>query len=254
MELKYSVAKLSEFKAVEGAGNGGFEGYGSVFGVRDDGGDIVLKGAFANKLDDFKTRGFIGLSHDWNGLPIGYVKEAREDDYGLFIQTEYHSHQMAQEARTVAQERIEAGKGVYLSIGYSVEPGGAAPSNDGMSRLLSQLKLYEVSQVNVPMLDVAEFTGVKAIDQGTRVLNLVKDYADRMHAIGELRTKEGRVLSSANRKLLDDLLGQLKTVAAKINELLEATTPKETEEDSAKSGKQLFAEFQRIQATLNGVL
>lgn len=249
MELKYAVAKLSDFKASSDSDTGGFEGYGSVFGVRDDGGDIVLKGAYVDTLPDFKQRGFIGLSHDWNGLPIGYVKDAREDDYGLFIQTEYHSHQQAQEARTVAQERIAAGKGVYLSIGYSVEPGGAAPSSDGQSRLLTRLKLYEVSQVNVPMLDVAEFTGVKAVDQGQQVLTLVKQYAERMHAIRDLRSKDGRVLSEANRKLLDDLLSELKAVATKVDELLQA--PVTT--DAKKSNLALFAEFQRIQATLNGV-
>ena len=254
-ELKYAVAKLAEFKASQGSSNGGFEGYGSVFGVRDDGGDTVLKGAFKDTIPDFTERGFIGLGHDWVGLPIGYIKEAKEDDYGLHIATEYHSTQQAQESRKVAQERIEAGKGVYLSIGYGINPGGATFSNDGMTRLLSSLKLYEVSQVNVPMLDVAELTGIKAIDHGDRVLVAVKDYAERLQAIEQLRKKEGRVLSDANRKKLDDLLGQLKSVAQVIDDLLKATEPtKEESKAASKTGLQLFAEFQQIQARLNGAL
>lgn len=251
-EMKFAAIKLSEFKAKGDSANGGFEGYGSVFGAKDDGGDIVISGAFKDTIDDFTTRGFIGLGHDWTGLPIGYVKEAREDDYGLFISTEYHSHSMAQDARKVAQERIEAGKGVYLSIGYGIQPGGATFSTDGMSRMLTSLKLYEVSQVNVPMLEVAELTGVKAADQGERVLLALKDYAARLQAIGELRKKEGRVLSDANRKKLDDLHQQLKSVAESIAELLKATEPKS--EDAEKQALKLFAQFQQLEAHFNGAV
>lgn len=249
MILKYATVKLAEFKA-KTSGNGGFEGYGSVFGVRDDGGDTVLKGAYASGIDSFKQRGFIGLGHDWTGLPIGYVADAKEDDIGLQIATEYHSTAQAQDARKVAQERMEAGKGVYLSIGYSVEPGGSYYSEDGATRFLTNLKLYEVSQVNVPMLSVAEVTGVKAVDQGDRVLVAIKDYAERLQAIDTLRRKDGRTLSEANRNNLAEVLAELKGVTSEIETLINATSPLT---DGSKGNARLFAEFQAIAARMNGV-
>jgi phage head maturation protease len=40
-----------EYKFVEdGAAQGTFEGYGSVFGNEDDGGDLILPGAFASAI------------------------------------------------------------------------------------------------------------------------------------------------------------------------------------------------------------
>lgn len=54
-------------------GNGMLEGIGSVFGDLDDVGDIVIKGAFSDTLQDFSDRGFLANSHDWHvdGM-IGY--------------------------------------------------------------------------------------------------------------------------------------------------------------------------------------
>lgn len=244
--MKYAAVNLAEFKA-DDAGNGGFEGYASVFGVRDDGGDVVMPGAFAETIPDFTTRGFIGLGHDWSGLPIGYVKDAYEDTRGLYITTEYHSTATAQEARRVAQERIAAGKGVYLSIGYSVSPDGSEYSADGSTRMLKSLKLYEVSQVNIPMLKVAELTGVKAAEQGESAISMAREFAERLRAIDALRKKEGRTLSEQNRKKLADLLEQLQGVSAVIDDLLKATEPK------GKDGLRLFTEYQSIIARINGV-
>jgi phage head maturation protease len=86
---------------------------------------------------------------------------------GLWIQTEYHSTEAAQSARTIAQERMARGKSVALSIGYGIEPGGAEFSDDGTRHLL-KLKLFEVSQVNVPMLRQAGLTGRQGIRHSFR--------------------------------------------------------------------------------------
>lgn len=108
-------------------GAGGFEGYGSVFGNVDSYGDVIVKGAYADTLDSFKRDGFIACDHEWEykGGVIGYVTEAFEDDYGLFIRTQFHSTPDAQEIRVKMRERMAAGKTVGLSIGYSVARQGA---------------------------------------------------------------------------------------------------------------------------------
>jgi len=156
----HEYKRFAEFKLTE-SGAGGFEGYASVFGVRDDGGDIVEAGAFKDTLSRFLTDGFISMGHDWEGQSIGTISNAREDARGLYLQAEYHSTPQAQEARTIAQERMARGKSVGLSIGYEILPGGAEFSDDGTRHLL-KIGLFEVAQVTVPMLRSAGMTGVKA--------------------------------------------------------------------------------------------
>ena len=71
-------------------------------------------------------------------------------------------------------------------------------------------------------------------DQAETVLAAVKEWIDRTKSLADLRLKEGRVLSTANRKRLASLLEALGKMASDINELLEATKPGEGDEDDEK--------------------
>lgn len=102
----------------EGAGT--IEGYRSVFGVIDEGGDIVEKGAFKNTLSEYLHLGFTAHSHDWNfSEAVGFPVEAKEDDHGWWVKSQFHSTDDAQKIRTKAKERMEAGKQVGFSFGYA---------------------------------------------------------------------------------------------------------------------------------------
>lgn len=254
------VKPFAEFKmlGMDGSGSGGFEGYASVAGVLDSGGDIVEHGAFLGDLPSFLGDGFIGLGHDWDGLPIGTVSEAYEDDHGLFLRGEYHSTDIAQQARKVALERMERGKSVGLSIGFKINPGGASIDDDGHRRLKS-VKLFEVSQVNVPMLRPAGLTGVKSETpfsaHGERVLLDLTDYVARAQDRLELSVKEGRQLSAANRTKLARLLeslGSLGSLQSEIADLLAATEPQKSE-PTPDEIQALFADFVLTEARLSGV-
>ena len=161
MTVKLERKSFAEVKLLD-TDSGGFEGYASLFGVKDSYGDTVQPGAFKDTLPQFIERGFIAAGHEWAGLPIGYVEDAFEDEKGLFIRVRYHSTDEAQAARKVAQERIAAGKFVGLSIGYMVAAGGATMKSDG--RHLTKLDLFETSRVNVPALAPAGLTGVKSAE------------------------------------------------------------------------------------------
>lgn len=240
-------------------GTGSFEGYASVAGVLDSGGDIVEHGAFLADLPEFLTHGFIGQGHNWEGQPIGTVADAHEDEHGLFLRGEYHSTPEAQQARQIAIERMQRGKSVGLSIGFKINPEGKSMDDEGHRRLTS-VKLYEVSHVNVPMLRPAGLTGVKSessfSEHGTRVVGDLADYVARAQDRLELSAKEGRQLSAANRqkllKLLESL-GSLKTLEEEIGELLAMTEPQKAvarpDDYSA-----LYTGFLRTQAQLNGLV
>jgi HK97 family phage prohead protease len=144
-------------------GVGGFAGYASLFGVLDSQGDVVLKGAYAATIPQFLERGFIAWGHDWLD-PVATIRAAREDDRGLYIEADFHSDAGSQSARTRTLERIQRGKFMGLSIGYSVPEGGAEFTDT--ARLLKQIDLYETSLVTVPALRDAGVTGAKAVTKG----------------------------------------------------------------------------------------
>ena len=73
---------------IKAAGDDGtVEGYGSVFGVRDNYDDVIAKGAFIQSLKDHKAAGTMPAmlwQHDAD-KPIGVWTEMVEDEKGLRI-------------------------------------------------------------------------------------------------------------------------------------------------------------------------
>lgn len=210
--------------------HGGFEGYGSLFGVLDQGGDIVDKGAFSGSLSEFVKDGFISLGHDWNGLSIGTVTDAGEDEHGLYLRTEYHSTTLAQDARRVAQERLARGKSVGLSIGFGIKPGGMKSEDDGI-RHLTDLHLFEVAQVNVPMLRPAGLTMVKGLglpfdEHSENVRVAIDEWLERVRTGSDVRLKAGRALSEARRNRIAAVREALRSYADEIDALLMETEPR----------------------------
>lgn len=123
-------------------------GYASIFGLRDQGGDTVAPGAYADSLKALKDRaGCIKMlwQHD-PAQPVGVWTEVREDARGLFVKGRILTD-VRQGAEAVAL--IQAGAIDGLSIGYRTRK--ASKAEDG-GRVLNQLDLWEVSLVTFPML------------------------------------------------------------------------------------------------------
>lgn len=119
MNIERKFTPLKDLK-VSDEGSGTIEGYRSVYGVIDEGGDIVLKGAFADTLDEYLHAGFTAQSHDWDFKEaVGFPVAAKEDDHGWFVKSQFHSTPDAQAIRTKAKERMDAGKQVGFSFGYA---------------------------------------------------------------------------------------------------------------------------------------
>lgn len=222
-----------EFKA-DDDGPGSFSGYGAVFGNVDDGGDVIVEGAFKDALPEFLTRGFVPVSHNWFDLPIATIAGAKEDQNGLWFEAEFHSVQAAQDARTVIKERTERGKFVGLSIGYLVdyENDGVEFTDDGV-RVIKKIKeLAEISVVTVPMNREAGIEAVKAglgsvsfSERAARALADVNALTAHAREHAEMRTKEGRVLSGANRDRLSSIQSGLTEAAGSLGAILDDTDP-----------------------------
>lgn len=140
---------------------GTIEGYGSVFGLVDRGGDIVMPGAFAKSLADWSTKGALPpmlWQHD-PYQPIGIWTEASEDEKGLRLKGQLI---MDVPAAATARALIAAGAVKGLSIGYKTRD-YEIDRETGVRRL-KQVDLWEISPVTFAMLPEAQIDSVKSID------------------------------------------------------------------------------------------
>jgi HK97 family phage prohead protease len=225
MERKVIEATSLKFVA---EGPGGFSGYASTFANFDRVGERPTKGAFAPHLADFLRDGFVSVGHDWT-VQVATVTKALEDDIGLYVEGEFHTTPFAQQTRTIVQERLERGKSVKLSIGYEVLL--AEDTDEG--RLLKDVKLYEFSFVSVPANPLAIVTGAKSgevstlgfDEHGALVATINAAFAERAVGRYEFRTKDGRVLSTANFTTLEQAYESI----GKVLESARRATPEDSE-------------------------
>lgn len=136
--------------------SGVFEGYASVFGVVDQGMDVVAPGAFSKTLGKRKVK--MLWQHDTSDV-IGVWEEIREDERGLYVKGRCLP-EVAKGAEAIAL--MKAGAIDSMSIGYRTME--AEPDSDQRHvRKLLEIDLFEISLVTFPMLPDARITSVKSI-------------------------------------------------------------------------------------------
>lgn len=147
-ERKFHQPETSPMRVTDGTV---IEGYASLFGLKDQGGDVVQKGAYAASLRRAQAAGR-GVKMLWQHdptQPIGIWDEVREDATGLWVKGRILTEvEKGREAAAL----LAAGAIDGLSIGYKT----VKAERDGKGRrLLSELELWEVSLVTFPMLPEA---------------------------------------------------------------------------------------------------
>lgn len=195
----------------DGLGEGIFTAYASVFGNVDSYGDIVVKGAFAKTLEEWKASGDVipilfGHRMDDPDYNIGYVTDAVEDEHGLLVtaQLDLDSPKAAQVYRLLKGRRIR-----QMSFAYDVITGEPGKQDGQDVYFLREVKLHEVSIVPI------------GANQETEVL----DVKQARQVAAEI--KAGRVLA---QKHLDSLRGAYEAIGAVL-----AAAETETEEGKASA-------------------
>ena len=153
LDFQFDLKSLSD--------TGTFEGYGSVFGVKDSYDEIVVPGAFVDTLADHKTKGRLPamLWQHRSAEPLGVYTSMEEDAVGLKL-----AGQIAMDTvrGSEAHSLMKMGAISGLSIGYQTRE----ENFDRVTGILTlkKLDLWEVSLVTFPANDEARVQGVKNIE------------------------------------------------------------------------------------------
>lgn len=162
--------------------DGTFHGYGSVFGVEDSYGDVVVPGAFADSLATQKAKGRLPamLWQHRSAEPLGVYTSMDEDSLGLKLEGKLAlSTVRGAEAHSLMKMGAISG----LSIGYQTRE----DSYDKITGIntLKKLDLWEVSLVTFPANDAARVQGVKSIE----VIEDLKSAEKYLRDVGLSRTE-----------------------------------------------------------------
>lgn len=189
-------------KAADVMEDGTFTGYGSVFNVVDQAGDVVPPRAFIESLE--RKRPKLLWQHDTR-KPIGVWVDAHEDERGLYVKGRLLSDvQLGREAIAL----LRAGAIDGLSIGfetmesewisaeqhqtkYGCGPMGYVGESNDQVRVLKTIDLWEVSLVTFPCCASATVDFVKHAPRAAAIP------LDLAAAIGRRQQATARLLAAA---------------------------------------------------------
>lgn len=172
MDLERKFSRLgSDVQVLDGHV---IEGYASLFGAVDQGGDVVQPGAYTASLNALSAedRSIKMLWQHDPAQPIGVWDEVREDERGLWVKGRILTDvEKGREAISL----LAAGALDGLSIGYRTVK---AAKNAKGQRELTQLELWEVSLVTFPMLPQARVGAKNDLLVGTGVQQVARMFRE----------------------------------------------------------------------------
>lgn len=189
---------------------GVFKGFASTSDL-DQGGDIIVKGAFARTLAERKGRVKVLWQHDMD-KPIGKPVLLEEREGGLYIEAQLSMTTLGKDAAILLQDGVIDS----MSIGYTVRDKDY--DQDGI-RIIKDLDLFEVSLVSFPMNEKAVITSVKSlevkeIERVLREAGLSRSQAKKVASsgVGSLREAENQQAENKYTELKTALLNLTNTL------------------------------------------
>ena len=251
-----------------------FEGIGACFFNLDWKGDIIDPAAFEADLPFFKSSGKVRNEH---GITTGRVADASTSAAGLFVKG-----QILPTTAGLDQAILVKGKAITnLSIGYMTlardwlnspdavraywDTKGYAASDDdlvalgqfGAARLLTRVRVYEVSTTFMATNDKTPILSVKGSDprpgrslsdHSEAVLATVAEYLDRVEAMATIRHADGRAVSTETKARVSQLESRITAWLASLE------TKRVARDGPAPTFDQLYAESLATFARLDGAL
>lgn len=165
---------------------GTFEGYGSIFDVKDGYRDVIKKGAFRETLREWERKGKFPpmltqhggwMITDQDGIPVGKWLEMKEDSVGLRVKGK------------LINLDTDKGRGLYgalkegvldgMSIGYVAKEYEVGTKPEEPRRTIKKVDLWELSLVTFPANPLAQVSDVKSFFSSARVRDLEGLLGDR---------------------------------------------------------------------------
>ena len=174
---------------------GTFEGYGSVFGNKDLGNDVIEKGAFKESLKR-KQPHMIKLRYQHKSdMPIGVFDEVKEDEHGLYVKGRLALKTVA---GAEAYELLKMGALDGMSIGFRVNPEKVSYDKRSRRRYIKEVDLMEVSLVTFPMNPKATVRSVKGEEIS------IREWENGLRDVFHLSRSEAKVAAAAVTKSFSD--------------------------------------------------
>jgi uncharacterized protein len=177
-----------------------FEGYASTWD-RDLGGDMIIPGAFKKTILERFPRNKIKILWQHHE-PLGLPTHMEEDSKGLYVVGRISKTKLGDDALELMKDGVVD----QMSIGYDVNKDDL--SEDGQTRYLKELTLFEFSPVTFPMNPMADITTVKS-----HFNSLVKEFSNPIMAT---MLKEGKVLSKQNVNALKTAIETLQGILTQV--------------------------------------
>lgn len=197
-EVKSFIEIKSEIKAYqdeeEDKDYGTFQGYGSVFGNKDLGNDVIEAGAFTKSLKRRKPQSVKLLYQHKSDMPIGVFDSIKEDEHGLVVKGRLA---LKTQAGAEAYELLKMGALDGLSIGFRVNPKEVSYDKRGNKRIIKEVDLMEVSLVTFPMNPQATVRSVKGEEIS------IREWENGLRDAFSLSRSEAKVAAKAVTKCFD---------------------------------------------------
>ena len=233
---------------------GGLKGTALAYGKLDSYNTVFAPASATAALPDFVANGSFLAAHDADDLAIGYIRSAVDTGTGVEVEVDYHTTGDAQDARTVAMERLAAGKKVGLSIGFTIGDYVECQNGDALLEMAATMnmdlnqfdvenirkcqrecyllvrlaKIFEVSQVNFPAVPDSEATAVRqdfgSTPAGRSMADEIDFARDAVDAATKRATEVYELRSSDNKTLGKVSIEKLYALREALDQLIEAAS------------------------------
>lgn len=164
-----------KFAEIDGQPLGAFQGYGAVFNNEDDGGDVILPGAFTATLAKYKASKTMpkmllnhgGLANMYSDpspedlLPVGRWTDMSEDAHGLKVEGQLINLDTDHGKRVYGA--MKEGAIDSMSIAYIPRDVIRGTKENEPRRQLKAVDLIEVGPVTFPANQLAKIGDVKSL-------------------------------------------------------------------------------------------
>lgn len=206
--------KTIQLKADEAGKISGF--FSTYDKTPDSYGDIIEPGAFTGTIERRKATGHpfpMCFNHDFSAV-IGAIETIEEKEIGPYIEGGFLDTQLAQDVRKMCL----SGAIWQFSFAYEVLKRRDPTEEEkkaGVTNVLQELEVFEISVVTVPANQNAVATEVKG---------------------AELETKQGKRNSKADEDTIREAVAQLENTIKSLNSLLDESGEDTPPEDDQAEG------------------